>query len=226
MTKFDTPVSVPRGTSHMDHGTATATEYRRSKYKCEDPRNVNGLLVRCRHCSSCLRSRQYSWAFRSLLEIWSAQRTWWLTLTLRPGAEFSSYSAVQQYLYQLRKTLRGTQRAKFRYLFAEEGDNHTTRHHFHAFIHGTPDLTRRDIETSWQIGHSKCILLTCDASGKHSHHPSNIDWNDSIARRAFYVAKYASKAGRVRASTRYGQGTPASQLGITSTIVEHPPVPF
>lgn len=222
MHNFSPPVSVPRETPHVDHGPAKLDEFKGSKFKCLNPIEKGDFRFRCRKCEPCYISRQYYWCFRSLMEMWTAQRTWWLTLTLRPGAEYSSYSAVQKYLKTLRKEFRGTQRGNFRYLFAEEGDNHDTRHHFHAFIHSTADLTRRNVEDSWTLGNSKCILLTDCRTGKHSAHPSKIDWNSDSVKRSLYVAKYASKAGRVRASTRYGEGTKLDKVGIINTDLDTP----
>lgn len=46
------------------------------------------MEVRCRRCAACLKARSHHWAERALLEVQSAERTWFGTLTFSPDEQW------------------------------------------------------------------------------------------------------------------------------------------
>ncbi len=183
--------------------------------KCVSPkRSPLGFYVRCGRCSKCTRARQYSWYFRAIAELWTAQATWFLTFTLAAQPSVASYGDVQKFLKRYRKLFQHTQRQHIRYLFVTE-QHKSGVDHYHALIHVNADTTRRDLENVWTLGFSKCLLLASIRSSEKPH-PINkrVDWNSEYSRRTMYTCKYVGKTGRIRASQRYGRGFEFDKLGI------------
>lgn len=192
------------------------------------------LTVRCRKCAWCLGRRRNLWAFRGQVEIASAPRTWFGTLTMGPtehalmryrassrlwrgGTDIELLSAREQFeelckefgvevtlwLKRIRKKLKG----KLRYLLVFE------RHksglpHAHILVHDIDEsnpVRHAALTAEWKLGFTKFKL--CEAIGE-------------TAKAAWYVAKYLSKSceSRVRASLRYGQVQPCSNIAADDNI--------
>ena len=182
------------------------------------------LTVRCRKCAWCLGRRRNLWAFRGQVEIAAAPRTWFGTLTMGPtehslmryrassrlwrgGTDLELLSAREQFeelckefgvevtlwLKRIRKKLKG----KLRYLLVFE------RHksglpHAHILVHDMDEsnpVRHAALTAEWKLGFTKFKL--CET-----------------LKTAWYVAKYLSKSceSRVRASLRYGQVQPCSNI--------------
>lgn len=198
------------------------------------------LMVPCRKCDRCLRVRRWEWHHRAMAELCASPRSWFGTLTLRPGArlwflnqarlgciqqgeDYETYTAEQQFGKLCRcvgkelnlwlARVRKHARAPFRYLlvFERHKDGHP---HMHCLLHETVDgsTSERMLRTSWRGGHSKFVV---------------IDNNQPAT--AGYVAKYLAKSNlaRVRASLRYGKNTPSghSPQGPTWRDVSAPTSP-
>lgn len=79
--------------TRSEDATHVVADYRG---RCVDPwclREVTGavqerfvcdVIVRCRRCRPCLRQRKREWIARALVECERAERTWFVTLTIRP----------------------------------------------------------------------------------------------------------------------------------------------
>ena len=169
-----------------------------------------GLImhVRCRRCEPCLRVRRREWILRAVREIQLADRTWLVTLTMRPeehyrllaravsaGADVSTpelkYSAelreagkeVTRYLKRLRKA----SGSRFRYLLVPE-QHRSGLPHYHMLLHETAGSVKyATITAEWYLGFTHAKLVQ----------------DHSVSR---YVAKYLMKCSdaRVRASLSYG----------------------
>lgn len=177
-------------------------------------RNVD-LAVRCRKCDACRRARRRHWAARAVVEIETAPRSWFGTLTLAPehqfrlialahqssakrGTPWADLSADDQFKEVCRHLVREVQLylkrlrkagCKFRYLVAIE--RHKSGHpHCHLLVHELAEPVRwRCLHDKWTIGFSKFNLV---AEGEKS-------------KAANYVAKYLTKAlSRMLASAAYG----------------------
>lgn len=176
---------------------------------------TQALLVRCRKCAACLRSRAYLWRVRAENEILSASRTWFVTLTLSPenharvamaidrhllaGGElltnlhedeqFSRRCAViGPHITRYLKRIRKKSGAPLRFCLVAERHK-TGLPHYHMLLHETSfdfPVRHRMIVDEWQLGFSNAKLADRGSGG--------------------YVAKYLAKASiaRVRASRRYG----------------------
>jgi len=182
----------------MDFYQMYSQEYDRveqynAKHNCVNPARVHiidrdselptGILqeVRCRKCVNCMRMRQSQWMYRGAVEYLTSQRTWFLTLTWA-GKEPPSYEEVKKYFKRLRKS-HGT----FRYLVTEEyGENGTKRIHWHILLHCRDNMSWRAVTSKWPHGHVKAVLARTAALSS-------------------YIAKYAAKGGRIRASRFYGE---------------------
>ena len=162
-----------------------------SSHTCENPIRVGivdevnpelGLLqdVRCRKCGSCMRMRQNQWMYRGSVEFATHERTWFVTLTWKDGNE-CDYEEVKKYFKRLRKKY-----GAFRYLCTEEKGERNERKHWHILLHCSNGFTWRAVSSEWHHGHVHCKLAR--TSGLAS-----------------YVAKYAAKGGRIRASRFYGE---------------------
>ena len=181
----------------MDYYSMYSQEYDRveqlnSKHNCINPMRVHivdaesqsptGILqdVRCRKCVNCMRMRQAQWMYRGAVEYMTSQRTWFGTLTWA-GNEPPSYEEVKKYFKRLRKA-----HGSFRYLCTEELGDENRRIHWHILLHCSDNMSWRKISSKWDHGHVYWKL----ARG---------------AGLASYIAKYAAKGGRIRASRFYGE---------------------
>lgn len=179
-------------------------------------RNVD-LAVRCRKCPPCLKARAALWRSRMIAEVSSAQRTWFVTLTVDPARQ--SYCrnvaraalAEQGFIWdqlepadrlstqckpliaefqRFMKRLRKKSCAGLRYCLVVE------RHksgdpHLHMLLHEvTGKLLWRQIDDCWNWG----------------FHKSNLVQSEDASRAANYAAKYLTKsaATKIRASRNYG----------------------
>lgn len=177
------------------------------------------VSVRCRRCRECLRARAKLWTARAVDEIAASERTWFVTLTLSPDAQFHyrcvadraaqvggsrwhSLSADEQFkdrvkainpeLTRFIKRVRKNSGASLRYLLVSEAHK-SGDPHFHMLLHehgGT--ATKRVIEQAWRLGFSKPKLV------------------DNDPKAAVYVCKYLTKSvlARLRSSARYGTAGP------------------
>lgn len=156
---------------------------------CENPRSVAlndaegrwiaHQAVRCRKCRPCMQMRMRLWMQRAVVEFLASERSWWVTYTFRPGAEFLPYEEVKKAHKVLRKA------HQFRFVCSEEEGERNGRKHFHVLYHCGHDLKRRHFETVWQHGFVHARLARSAGLGA-------------------YLAKYAAKSGRIRASLHYG----------------------
>ena len=147
-----------------------------------DTERETGLLqdVRCRKCVNCMRMRQRQWMYRGAVEYITSQRTWFGTLTWS-GKDAPDYNEVKKYFKRLRKA-----HGSFRYLCTEELGDKNKRLHWHILLHCSDNMSWREISSKWDHGHVYWKL----ARG---------------AGLASYIAKYAAKGGRIRASRFYGE---------------------
>lgn len=169
------------------------------------------MWVPCRNCKYCLRQRAARWRFDATSEIEEAERTWFVTLTGRPEAQYRYVLGFkadekskltlerQEFKYRAKKMLaeatlflkrlRKQSGAKLRYCLVVE-EHKSGLPHLHALIHevrGT--VTHRNIDACWRDGFHKSVLVDKEAP-----------------KAAAYVTKYLSKSmlARVRASQHYG----------------------
>lgn len=183
----------------------------------DDPFCVVEMQLRCRRCANCLKARSLEWSYRAKNEIHAASRTWFGTMTLRPGEHFLSscraekklrvgtrwadlspdeqfkarHAEISNDITRWLKRVRKQSGAKLRYVLVAEAHK-TGLPHYHILVHeqmSGPPVTERTLRRQWLLGHSKFELV--ENSGA-----------------AWYVAKYLAKAAlaRVRASRAYGQG--------------------
>lgn len=157
---------------------------------CENP--VLGFMgyVPCRKCATCQRIKSWKWVQRALDEMVFHPRTWFVTLTFRRVPD-DPYVEVQKWLKRVRKELGDD---KIRYLCAQERGGRGGRLHFHLLVHGSAGLSGRMVRAQWRGGitHARLVHgVGCKAKG--------------ASPAAGYVAKYATKDNRVRASGGYGQ---------------------
>jgi len=150
------------------------------------------LYVPCRSCEACLDLRKRQWQARACAEFDNSERTWFLTLTLKPEARFyaSLNGGYKVFLNRewtlLLKRLRKTLGLPFRYLSVLEEHKDGVLH-LHALIHDLSGLLpKAALRSQWVHGITHCKLAdkqTC-----------------------FYISKYLLKqtSGRVRSSQKYG----------------------
>lgn len=178
------------------------------------------LNARCRRCSGCMKTRQWSWVSKAAHEQAFATKTWFVTLTFGPNRRRAIMSAasalgddqdtdqrlvrasgvyVAKYIRSLRK-----KGLECRYLFVPELHRDGFPH-WHGLVHDLKDtLTWATLSTGWSAGFSVCKIV-----------------RDAKALR--YVTKYLSKdrLGRVRASINYGSPAgSAVELAPTVTSAE------
>lgn len=169
--------------------------------------------VRCRVCNACLRARAKLWAARALQECAADERTWFVTLTLRPEEHYRALAqglslagvtsatdeteftirvlAVQRWLTLALKRLRKNTGARIRYLACYE-KHASGLPHLHMILHEREGSVRKqDVQYVWTHGFSNVKLL-------------------KEPKQVWYACKYLgkSKEARVRASLHYGK-TPA-----------------
>ena len=173
------------------------------------------MWVACRKCDRCLRRRRREWTMRAASEITQAQRTWFVTLTIRPGQlylceaiartrdirmdertkdeqEKARFAVIVEEIQRFLKRIRKNSQAKLRYCCVQELHK-SGNPHYHLLIHeveGT--LTKAVLQAAWTWGFSQAKL--------------------SDPRTAIYVCKYLTKGegARVRASLGYGRRVSAS----------------
>jgi len=163
--------------------------------------------ARCRKCSACLAARRREWTRRAVVECERSHRTWFGTLTLRPGEHaLAKFRAMAHYrtrdptfaqitdmigkdVTRMVKRVREATKARMKYLLVVEA-HASGLPHFHMLVHeqsGTK-ITKRMLESQWPLGFTKWKLV------------------EETARGAGYTCKYLAKeaASRVRASRFYG----------------------
>jgi len=161
--------------------------------------------ARCRKCSDCLEARRREWTRRAVVECERSARTWFGTLTLRPGEHALARFRAAHHLNKLDvtfndltnvigrditkmfKRVRFSSKAKLRYMLVSEAHKNGAPH-FHMLLHeqGMVQVPKRMLEANWQLGFST--------------------WRLADKGTARYVCKYLAKeaASRVRASRFYG----------------------
>ncbi|QXP07812.1 MAG: replication initiator protein [Arizlama microvirus] len=193
---------------HELHGDCTSPKRVSMETLCE-----TDLVrtVRCRKCEACGRARKRQWIARAITESFLSERTWFVTLTLRPAIvlehqpkveastrfleaktvedKVSAWdhhlkSELQQYLKRVRKNSHG----RIRYMQVVEA-HASGLPHWHILVHETSAraTSKLCLRTNWHMGFTHARLAT--------------------ATDIFYVCKYAAKSapGRLRASQRYGR---------------------
>jgi len=168
------------------------------------------MWVACRQCERCARRRRRLWTVRAAAEITQAVRTWFVTLTIRPGQlyicetiankrdiqlnlrsqdeqERARFAVIVEEIQRFLKRIRKNSKAKLRYICVQELHKNGNPH-YHLLIHeveGT--LTKAVLQAAWTWGYSQAKLTD--------------------TRTAIYVCKYLSKGqgARVRASLGYGR---------------------
>lgn len=173
------------------------------------------VAVRCRKCAACLRARARHWQRRAQMEMASASRTWFATLTLAPEWQFyceaqairaceaacvdfwsldpeERFSRIARFATEevQRWLKRIRKRAPLRYCCVIESHK-SGLPHMHLLVHeqGQP-LRHKVLTEAWKWGFSRFNLV------KPGEGPAT----------ARYVAKYLTKSARcrVKASLRYG----------------------
>jgi len=170
------------------------------------------MVMKCRNCEVCLRKRASLWRRRAMQEIAESERTWFVTLTLRPEEQYRALAAglrkagfdgepcdefrarvveIGAWLTLALKRLRKKTGARLRYVVVYERHK-TGLPHVHLLIHEQDrgGVKYADIQYMWPHGYISAKLVADN-------------------KQAGYVTKYLSKdaAARVRASVRYGQRT-------------------
>ena len=156
----------------------------------------------------------------------NAERIWWVTLTYEtpgaiadtrcdtkpgtpPGARLSDssggysvgYDDVQKWLKRLRIAATRAGVGSIRFCCAlERGEKGSRRLHWHILLFTGFGVTRRMFEKRWACGFVHARL----AKDRPSSRRRSGDGLSSVAKLSSYVAKYATKAGRLRASTAFG----------------------
>ena len=156
-------------------------------YACEKPVKTGvGIWSRyrvCRRCRKCLRRRRREWIDRINLELKSAPRTWFVTLTYR-GKKEPTYEDVRKFLNRLR-----SKKGSFRYIAVTERGSKNGRLHWHILLHCEHAFKKRDIAGCWSAGFRDIRL----AKGS------------GFVRYITKIARYVTKSeGRIRASVSYG----------------------
>lgn len=120
------------------------------------------LWVRCRNCPGCIRARRYLWTMRAQEETLRAERTWLFTGTFRE--QFHELEPVKEectrYLKRLRKRFPGC----IRYLLVPE-EHKSGALHIHALLHGTSELSYRDVRSAWGAGFSDARICNWRGAG-------------------------------------------------------------
>ena len=149
-------------------------------WKCTAPVLFRDAPRRCRKCPGCMLHREWVWSRKGANEAVASRETRMVTLTCRGGVA-PDYHAVQKFLAGVLKLDRTR-----RYLCTEETGPQGGRLHWHLLLHtNAKAVTKRSLEALWPHGFTVVRLARSEA----------------LAR---YIAKYNAKAGRMRASPRYG----------------------
>lgn len=168
------------------------------------------MWVACRKCDACLRRRRRLWTVRAAAEITGAKRTWFVTLTLAPGARYRAeceaakrdikygeqeqdvqdrerFAVIVEEIQKFLKRIRKNSKAKLRYMLVQELHK-SGEPHYHLLIHEVEGvLTKAVLQAAWRWGFSQAKLAD--------------------PKTAIYVCKYLTKSSgaRVRASLGYGR---------------------
>lgn len=173
---------------------------------CPSPREFKGRVIRCGKCKTCLAHsasvKRWVVKTRIVAEIGAAQRTWFVTLTLRKNmSDQLGYRLVQRWLKRLRKASSDP----IRYACVAEHGSKTGRLHYHVVLHGPISLTERTVRSKWRGGISQATLVgSTDAR--------------NVALYSSKVASYTAKGGRFRFSQGYGS-RPIKRM-MTNDIVQ------
>ena len=195
----------------------------------EDEATIGGsaieLHVRCRICEPCLKAKSAWWKLRSMAEIVSAPRTWFITLTWRPEdrlhADYTADRALRNagvrspspqdlfrarlkalgpavtlWLQRCRKGLRTEGESAVAFRYILVWEEHVDGFpHAHLLIHEKAGQTLTKRRLQREWKSGFSRLKLVDISPEDIH------------RSAAYVCKYISKSmlSRVRASRFYGQ---------------------
>lgn len=144
-----------------------------------------GRLVRCRRCRNCRRWSAKKWFGRNLLEVRTAPRSWFVTLTLRNPV--ATYSDVQLWLKRVRK---GCHPTPVKYVVVLESGSLYGRLHWHLIMTST-DLAQREIRSPYRGGISEAKLIE----------------KKDQANYAGYICSYIAKSAiRTTASKDWGWG--------------------
>lgn len=189
------------------------------------------LLVRCRKCPHCLKTRSTMWTARAFDEVSMASRTWFGTLTKRPqeqlrdkalahrwcrrfwATDFEKCTSAEQLriltkianrdLTTFFKRIR--KKRPIRYLLVCELHK-SGLPHWHLLLHeqGT-EVPKRELEEQWHAGFSHWRLV-----------------NEADPDVVFYVCKYLAKdaVARVRASAGYGRARESAKIAVHSRAVQ------
>jgi hypothetical protein len=172
--------------AQVDDAAASAPGNGRSAVRwCLEPgTSPFGKPIPCRKCSRCLWIASRRWMRRAEREFHQSGRTWWITLTVRPGADPApTYRDVSLWLRRVRMKLDPS----IRYLVREETGERFGRLHWHVLLHCSPLLQRRSMQAEWKFGHFHARLAKTPGL-------------------AAYMAKYQAKAdGKFRPSIQYGK---------------------
>lgn len=194
----------------------------------KDQKLAHKMLVPCRKCKRCLLNRGKRWAAKAHTETVNSNRTWFVTLTVRPSDRFMAkvkaehrlsiggtvfrdlppneqfveiHKELSPELTKWLKRVRKNARTTFRYMLVCEAHKDGFPH-YHALIHEPKAaILKTVIEKAWKLGFSKSKLVDVKTSAP------------------WYVAKYLTKSAltRVRASQRYG---PNAQHELTARLLE------
>lgn len=165
---------------------------------CQDPQwsPFAGRHVSCRRCNYCLGRKTAKWFMRGCTEVTLWPRTWFITLTFKQVPP-DPYVEVQLWLKRFRKQCGNS---PFRYLCIQEFGALNNRLHYHLLLHCPDVITRRNVESKWNGGFSKAVLVK-----RLRDTDMNSQQRKSVI---YYVVKYLMKdpKSRVRASQKYGKG--------------------
>jgi hypothetical protein len=161
--------------------------------------------VRCRKCDNCNAQRKREWVERVAKEWYVHERTWFLTftfaecltvinqgkrneMTVSPKMDsetfteplYPEYADIQLWLKRIRK------KHKVKFLSVEEFGEKNGRLHWHIVLHSSRHLTGDEMQRHWDYGKLHSKLVTDSDIGS-------------------YIAKYVTKAGKLRGSVGYGK---------------------
>nr|QJB20217.1 MAG: replication initiator protein [Microvirus sp.] len=178
---------------------------------CSSPKEVRGVVVSCKKCPECSRFKAWLFTARCAAEISVAERTWFVTFTLRREmSDRIGYRLVQRFL----KRLRAGTKMRLRYACVAEFGAKGGRLHYHLLVHGPAALTERLIRSKWRGGISEATLIR--RSSPSAAAGASSAWYLSKAAR--YLTK---QSGRVRFSQAYGSS--ALKVVLSHVLPSLPP---
>ena len=220
-----TPGAYWRKETHVHFGTGEVDE----RHVFEGDILTVEAEVRCRKCDSCRRYRAWTWRTRAEQETQLAQRTWFLTLTIRPEEQVKNL-----YRAQLKASRAGT---PWHQLVPPEVDDFEGRLAAEQFkqrvdaLYPEVQLWLKRIRKNTQAKLRYLLVAEAHKSGEPHLHVLLHEVTDRRATKrkiqqawtlgfsnavlvddlkpAAYVCKYLSKslAARVRASQHYGKAS-------------------